>query len=164
MKILHTSDWHIGKRLKERERLDEQAEVLDEIIEICQREEIELVLLAGDVFDTYTPSAEAEDLFFSKVKTLAGEKRAVLIISGNHDDGTRLCAVTPLAEQHGIFIVGNSRQLRRFGDESRGVHLKDAGKGFAVFENMAGEKVFVSMLPYPNEARFKEEKSDLPYV
>ena len=67
MRVLHTSDWHIGKRLMGRERLDEQSAVLDELISLCEREEIDLVLVAGDVFDTYTPSAEAEELFYSKI-------------------------------------------------------------------------------------------------
>lgn len=166
MKILHTSDWHIGKRLMGRERLDEQAEVLDEIVRICEEEDIELVLLAGDVFDTYTPSAEAEDLFFSKIKQVAGENRSVLIISGNHDDGVRLSAVTPLAEEQGVFIVGNARKALKVATEKtkRKVWPVQSGKGFVVFENARGEKAFVSTLPYPNEARFKEEKSDLPYV
>ena len=66
MKILHTSDWHIGKRLMGRERLQEQAEVLDEIVEICDREQVDLVLIAGDIYDTYTPSAEAEQLFYQQ--------------------------------------------------------------------------------------------------
>ena len=82
MRILHTSDWHIGKRLMGRERLDEQSAALDEIVGICESEEVELVLVAGDIFDTYLPSAEAEDLFFSKIKAMAGEDRAVLLISG----------------------------------------------------------------------------------
>ena len=98
MKILHTSDWHIGKRLMGRERLDEQSLVLDEIIEVCEREKVELVLIAGDIFDTYTPAAEAENLFFDKIKRVAGADRAVLIISGNHDDGVRLSAVAPISE------------------------------------------------------------------
>ena len=166
MKILHTSDWHIGKRLMGRERLDEQAEVLDEIIGVCETEQIELVLLAGDVFDTYTPCAEAEDLFFAKIKQVAGLTRAVLIISGNHDDGIRLSAVTPLAEEQGIYIVGNARKALPVCKEkgNRSVWPVASGKGYVVFENVAGEKAFVSTLPYPNEARFKEEKSELPYV
>ncbi len=169
MKILHTSDWHIGKRLMGRERFDEQAAVLDEIVEICEREEIELVLLAGDVFDTYTPCAEAEDLFFKKIKKLAGVARAVLIISGNHDDGVRLSAAAPLAEEQGIYIVGNARNAlpvqrenRDFG--TRKIHPISSGKGYVIFANEKGEKAFISTLPYPNEARFKETKSDLPYV
>ncbi|MBQ8295361.1 MAG: exonuclease subunit SbcD [Clostridia bacterium] len=165
MKILHTSDWHIGKRLKNRERLDEQADVLDEIIRICDEEEVELVLIAGDIFDTYTPGAEAEDLFFAKIKQVAGKNRAVLIISGNHDDGVRLSAVSPLSEEQGIYIVGNSRKPLRICEGQIGrTRPVLSGKGFAVFENAKGDKAFVSTLPYPNEARFKEERSELPYV
>ena len=169
MRILHTSDWHIGKRLMGRERLDEQANVLDEIVRICEEEKIELVLLAGDVFDTYTPSAEAEDLFFKKIKKVAGETRAVLIISGNHDDGVRLSAAAPLAEEQGIYIVGNARKALLTVEENmpyggRKIRPCASGKGYVIFQNEQGEKIFISTLPYPNEARFKEAKSDLPYV
>ena len=164
MKILHTSDWHIGKRLMNRERLDEQAEVLDEIVRICEDEQVELVLIAGDIFDTYTPSAEAEDLFYSKIKQVAGENRAVLIISGNHDDGVRLSAAAPIAEEQGIYIVGNARKAVLLKNSIRKIRPVQSGKGYVVFENENGEKAFVSTLPYPNEARFKEERSDLPYV
>ena len=163
MRILHTSDWHIGKRLMGRERLDEQSAVLDEIIAICNKEQIDLVLIAGDIFDTYTPSAEAEELFYSKIKLVAGLDRAVLIISGNHDDGVRLSAASPLAEETGIYIVGNARKALKIGGERR-VRPVQSGKGNAVFEKENGERVFVSMLPYPNEARFKEEKSELAYL
>lgn len=164
MKILHTSDWHIGKRLINRERLDEQTEVLDEIVEICDREGVELVIIAGDVFDTYTPSAEAERLFYSKIKLVAGENRAVVIVSGNHDDGVRLSAAAPLSQEQGIYIIGNERRMFAFGDTARPVRPIARGKGYATFVNEKGEKVFLSFLPYPNEARFKEEKSELPYV
>ncbi|MBQ8342770.1 MAG: exonuclease subunit SbcD [Clostridia bacterium] len=164
MKILHTSDWHIGKRLINRERLDEQTEVLDEIIEVCENEGVELVVIAGDIFDTYTPSAEAERLFYSKIKRVAGERRAVVIISGNHDDGVRLSAAAPLSEEQGIYIVGNERRIFALGDTVRPVRPISSGKGYATFVNEKGEKVFLSFLPYPNEARFKEEKSELPYV
>jgi exonuclease SbcD len=164
MRILHTSDWHIGKRLMGRERLQEQADVLDEIISICETEQIELVLLAGDVFDTYTPSAEAEELFFSKIKQVAGEHRAVLVISGNHDDGVRLSAIAPLAEEQGVYVVGNARTPVRIMQTQRHTRPVKSGKGYVVFENQTGEQVFISTLPYPNEARFKEEKSDLSYV
>ena len=164
MKILHTSDWHIGKRLINRERLDEQSEVLDEITEICENEGVELVVIAGDIFDTYTPSAEAERLFYGKVKKIAGENRAVVIISGNHDDGVRLAAAAPLSEEQGIYIVGNERRLLAHGDTVRPVRPIESGKGYATFASERGERVFLSFLPYPSEARFKEEKSELPYV
>lgn len=163
MRILHTSDWHIGKRLIRRERLDEQAAVLDELVRICEQEEIELVLVAGDIFDTYTPSAEAEDLFYTKIKQVAGENRAVLLISGNHDDGVRLSAVAPLAERQGVYVVGNDRKPLYVGGNRR-VKVCASGKGYAVFTNERNERVFISTLPYPNEARFKETKSELSYV
>ena len=73
MRILHTSDWHIGKRLAGKERLEEQRAVLDEIAEICARERVELVLVAGDVFDTFLPSAEAEDLFYRAVRRITAQ-------------------------------------------------------------------------------------------
>ena len=164
MKILHTSDWHIGKRLMGRERLDEQSLVLDEIIEVCEREKVELVLIAGDIFDTYTPAAEAENLFFDKIKRVAGADRAVLIISGNHDDGVRLSAVAPISEEQGIYIIGNSRKAISIENASRKTRPIACGTGYMIFENERGEKAFISTLPYPNEARFKEEKSELPYV
>ncbi len=164
MRILHTSDWHVGKRLMGRERLDEQAQVLDEIVAICDRENIELVLIAGDVFDTYTPSADAEELFYSKIKKVAGENRAVLIISGNHDDGVRLSSIAPLSEEQGVYVVGNARLPLSVKRRTRAVYPSQSGKGYAVFENQKGERVFISTLPYPNEARFHEEKSELPYV
>ena len=59
MKILHTSDWHIGKKLMNRERLDEQRAVLGEIADIVEREGVELVLVAGDVYDTFLPQVAA---------------------------------------------------------------------------------------------------------
>ena len=164
MRILHTSDWHVGKRLMGRERLAEQAEVLDEIISLCESEKIELVLIAGDVFDTYTPQAEAEELFFSKIKKVAGADRAVLIISGNHDDGVRLSAVSPLSQEQGVYIVGNARAAVSTTYQGRKTRPTASGKGYVVFENERGERAFVATLPYPNEARFKEEKSDLSYV
>lgn len=163
MKILHTSDWHIGKRLMGRDRLDEQAAALDEIAAICDAENVELVLVAGDVFDSYLPPAEAEELFFEKIKKIAGENRAALIISGNHDDGVRLAASAPLAEGQGIYVVGNARKPLPVG-EKRKVRPVRSGTGWTVFENAAGERVFVNTLPYPNEARFREGKTDLCFA
>ena len=163
MRILHTSDWHIGKRLLGRERLLEQERVLDEMLGVCRAKSVELVIVAGDVFDTFVPSAEAESLFFKKIKQFAEDGRAVVVISGNHDDGVRLCASAPICDEYGVYFIGNDR--RALPTQKRGkVYPVSSGKGYAVFENEAGEKVFLSALPYPNEARFKEEKSELPFA
>lgn len=163
MRILHTSDWHIGKRLSDRERLPEQAEALDEIAEICEKESVELVLVAGDVFDTFTPPAEAEELFYTKIKKIAGEDRAVVIVSGNHDDGVRLSAAAPFAGEAGVYLFGN-KPKRIFLEKNRKIRAVAAGDFYILFENDKGEKVYINALPYPNEASLKEEKSEESYV
>ena len=158
MKIAHTSDWHIGKKLMGTDRGEEFKEVLAEIAGICRDEKVELLLVAGDVFDTYTPSAEAEEIFYSSVRNIASTC-AVLIISGNHDDYVRLTAAQALSEELNIYTVGNN--LKALDCKKRGnCYPVESGGGYAVFENAAGERVYVNTLPYPNEARFKEGKSD----
>lgn len=156
MRILHTSDWHIGKRLLGRERIGEQEKVLGEIARICEEEKTDVVLVAGDVFDTYLPSAEAEDLFYGMIKKIAGEDRAVIVISGNHDDNVRLSAATALCEPQGIYIYGNYGYVPRTGGK-RKIRVSDAGPSHLVLEK-EGEKVYFNLLPYPNEARLKESK------
>ena len=163
MNLLHTSDWHVGKRLMERERLQEQIAALDEIALLCERENVSVVLVAGDVFDTYLPSSEAEEGFFRAVKKIAGENRAVVLISGNHDDGVRLSASAPLAEEQGIYIIGNRRRPFRTGGD-RPVRAVESGEGYLILQNEAGERVYINALPYPNEARFREEKTEETYA
>lgn len=158
MKILHTSDWHIGKKLMGRDRSDEFKLVLAEICSICESEKVELCLVAGDVFDTYTPSAEAEEIFYDAVKQLA-KTCAVLIISGNHDDYVRLTAAAAIAQELNIYIIGNN--LQKINCQKRGECFPVASEsGYVIFENTAGERVYINTLPYPNEARFKEGKSE----
>lgn len=159
MNVLHTSDWHVGKRLMDAERLPEQIAALDEIAGICEREEVDLVLVAGDVFDTYMPSAEAEEVFFRAVKKIAGGKRAVVIIAGNHDDGVRLAASAPLAYEEGIYIFGGKMQSFPIGGM-----VADSGENYLVIQNRAGEKIYINALPYPNEARLKEDKTEESYA
>lgn len=161
MIVLHTSDWHIGKKLKERDRLPEQVQALDEIAGICEREGVEVVLVAGDVFDTYTPSADAEEAFYRAVKKIAGDKRTVVLIGGNHDDCVRLSAAAPLASENGIYIFGNRK--RCFAPDSRPVRVERAGENWLLLANQKGEKLYINALPYPNEARLGEEKTDETY-
>ena len=163
MNILHTSDWHIGKRLMDRERLPEQIAALDEIVRICETRDVDLVLVAGDVFDTFMPSADAEEVFFRAVKRMAGQRRAVVLISGNHDDGVRLAASAPLAAEEGIYLFGSGRDVMPVGG-ARGVHAVVSGEGYVVIGNERGEQVYINALPYPNEARLKEEKTEESYT
>ena len=63
MKILHTADWHLGKKLDRFSRLEEQVLVLNEIVEIADEQNVDLILIAGDLFDNFNPSVEATELF-----------------------------------------------------------------------------------------------------
>ena len=107
MRILHTSDWHLGKSLEQINRIDEQRAFVDELCRLADDERIDLVLIAGDIYDTYNPSAAAEELFYDAIDRLNnGGKRAIVVIAGNHDNPERLCAASPLASKRGIFLLG----------------------------------------------------------
>lgn len=97
MKLLHTADWHVGRTIRGRSRLDEQAAVLAEITDIARAEAVDLILVAGDQFDTSSPPPEAERLVYSTLLGLA-EVAPVVMVAGNHDHPRRLEAVSPLLE------------------------------------------------------------------
>ena len=71
MKLLHTADWHLGKRLDHYARLTEQQAVMEEICEIAEQEAVDAVLIAGDLFDQINPSTEAIELYYRTLKRLA---------------------------------------------------------------------------------------------
>ncbi len=108
MRILHTSDWHLGgKRLEDFPRLEEQQAVMHEICEIAEREKVDVVVVSGDLFDTFNPSTEAIELFYKTLKRLtAGGHRPVIAIAGNHDSPDRIEAPDPLARECGIIFAG----------------------------------------------------------
>lgn len=107
MKILHTADWHLGKRLLDFHRLNEQKEVLNEIVQIAEREAVDLVLIAGDLFDTFNPIPTAEDLLYETLKRLAdGGRRAVVAIAGNHDNPERIEAQDHFARECNVILTG----------------------------------------------------------
>lgn len=162
MNILHTSDWHLGKSLADRDRLPEQREALDEICRIAERRQIHLVLIAGDVFDTYVPSAAAEELFYEAVDRLsANGKRAVVIIAGNHDSPDRLCAAKPLADRNGIILLGLPGSAAGISAHPNGATVIQAGQGWLELA-VAGvpEHAVIISLPYPSESRLNETISD----
>lgn len=101
MKILHTADLHLGKKLGKASRLDEQCAVVKEISALADKENIDVILIAGDIFDASVPTSEAERVFYRGMLTLAERGRAVIALAGNHDDERRLCAAKPLADLQG---------------------------------------------------------------
>lgn len=105
MRILHTSDWHVGRTIRGRSREDEHRAVLAEIAGIVRQEGIDLVLVAGDVFDTTAPSSAAEEVVYEALLDLTRAGGQVVVVSGNHDNGRRFTAVKPflaLARVHAL--------------------------------------------------------------
>ena len=95
MKLLHTSDWHVGKAIRGHSRADEHRAVIDEITSIAGAERVDLCVVAGDLFDTAAPTAESERLVYNGLLGLA-EVAPVVVIAGNHDNARRLDAVARL--------------------------------------------------------------------
>ena len=107
MRILHTSDWHIGHRLYERSRIEEHRQFLDWLLDIIKEEKIDALLVSGDIFDSALPSAESIDFYYQFLFRLYSETDAsAVIISGNHDSATRLSAPRKFLEMVRIHIVG----------------------------------------------------------
>lgn len=106
MVIIHTADWHIGKRTNGISRLDEQVEVLKEIRKITEKENADVVIVSGDVFDTPMPPAEAEQVFYRAALDMSAICPLV-ILSGNHDDPQRLGAPSGIAGACGIYIINS---------------------------------------------------------
>ena len=90
MKLLHISDLHIGKRVNSYSMIEDQKYILDQILQITDRERPDAVLVAGDVYDKSVPSEEAVDLFDWFLVRLVQRKQEVFVVSGNHDSAERL--------------------------------------------------------------------------
>lgn len=157
MRILHSSDWHLGKRLESFSRLEEQKEVMNEICEIADRENVDAVLIAGDLFDNYNPPTEAVELFFKTLKRLSNNgKRAVIAIAGNHDSPDRIEAPDPLARECGIIFAGYPNVYIEPFELETGLKVLNSEKGFVELKLPECEETLrVIMTPYANEYRLK---------
>jgi exonuclease SbcD len=108
MRILHTSDWHLGRKLYDRPRLAEQEQFLNWLLEIIKQNKIELLLVAGDIFDSAVPGAQSVDLYYQFLFNFYQQTRAsAVIIAGNHDSATRLAAPREFLKMARIHIAGN---------------------------------------------------------
>ncbi|MQM27173.1 exonuclease SbcCD subunit D [Glycomyces albidus] len=107
MRILHTSDWHVGVTLKGRPRLDEQRAVFKQIVDVAEAEAVDLVIVAGDLFDTASPSSEAQKLLTAALSALRRTGAEVVVIAGNHDNGRALDALREWAHAAGIHLRGS---------------------------------------------------------
>jgi len=136
VRVLHTSDWHVGKAIRGRSRAAEHRAVLAEIAGVAERGDVDLVIVAGDLFDTAAPTAESERIVYRALLDLAGGGRPVVVVAGNHDSAPRLAAVAPLSQASGITVASAIRPP------------DDGG----VLEITAGREVAqVALLPFPSQ-------------
>ena len=106
MRLLHTSDWHLGRSFHGASLLDEQAEALDRIVELAREAAVDLVVIAGDLYDRAIPPAEAVSLFTDTLARLRSAGIAVVAIAGNHDSHVRVSVYDPLLSALGVTIRG----------------------------------------------------------
>lgn len=139
MRILHTGDWHFGKTLEGRSRLKEQENFVDELVRIADWQQADLILMAGDVYDSVNPPAAAEQLFYEACAKLTANGRPLVVISGNHDQPERVSSVSPLVARQGITLIG-----------------LPVAEAVTVGVSRTGELAKIAALPYPSEARLNE--------
>ncbi len=158
MKILHTADWHLGKRLENFSRHDEQVLVLDEICEITERENPDVVIIAGDLFDVFNPPNESSELFFKTCKRLANNGlRAVIAIAGNHDSPERIEAPEMLARECGIVFSGFPNTYVQPFSLPTGLALTKSDSGFLELKlPNCPYPLRLFLTPYANEFRLKQ--------
>lgn len=143
-------------------RLEEQREALDEICQIADREDVDAVLIAGDIFDHPNPPIEALDLFYRTVQRLTnGGKRLVVGIAGNHDSPDRIAAPDPLARASGILLVGYPRSECQPFELESGLKILQTAPGFVeVALPNSPFPLRLLLTPYANELRLREFLGD----
>jgi exonuclease SbcD len=139
VRALHTSDWHVGKRLGRYDRADEYRDVIAEVASIADAQAVDLVLHSGDLFDRPTPSVEAMGIAFSGLVSLTvGGTRPVVVIAGNHDSPGFFEALAPFLRGQNIHLVGE-------------IHRPEDG---GVLElDTPGGRALVSCFPFLREGR-----------
>lgn len=159
MRILHTADWHLGKKTDDLDRLDEQKQVLEQIYKIAKDKKVDMVIIAGDVYDTFVPSADAESLFYRAVSELSNDgNTAVVVIAGNHDEPKRLSNAGLFASKFNIYLVGypNEIKITKNANINKNIYATSCGNGYIKFKTKAGEEAVVACLPYPSYVRYNE--------
>lgn len=111
MRILHTSDWHIGRTLYGKKRYEEFEAFLNWLSDVIQQNKIDVLLVAGDVFDTSTPSNRAQELYYRFLcRVVASSCRHVVIVAGNHDSPSFLNAPKELLKALNIYVIGSTTE------------------------------------------------------
>lgn len=143
MKLMHLADLHIGKRVNDFSMIEDQRYVFKQIMDLMDQQEINAVLLAGDVFDKSIPSVEAIQLFDWFITKMSEKSIPCYIIGGNHDSGERLSLASSLLEKQGLIVEGT---------------LKDSVKSVELQDDYG--TVWIHMIPYIKPIHVKNEFPD----
>ncbi len=135
MRIVHTADWHLGKTLYGRERTDEETKALSFLKDFVVENKVELLLIAGDVFDKFIPSSRAERVLLDFLAEIHHIGTKVVMIAGNHDSGAKLSSISQVLKILDIYS---------FGKTSKDTYLALRGRN--------DEEVFISAIPFIREA------------
>ena len=151
IKILATSDWHLGNVFKGFDRQAEHVHFLEWLLATIDRERPDVLLVAGDVFDNSNPSAAAQRLYYDFLDrvTVAAPGMAVVIIAGNHDSATRLEAPRALLERRGVQVRG---VVRRQADGQ-----PDWAELLVPVESRDGERAWIMAVPYLRDGDFARD-------
>jgi exonuclease SbcD len=157
MKILHTSDWHLGKRLGRFSRMEEQADILDEICSIVDEQNPDLIMLSGDLFDGFNPSAEAIELLYRTLHRMSGGgKRVIIAIAGNHDSPDRIESPDPLARISGIFFLGYPETRIKTCRLESGWVVESPEAGLLRLRKEGRAELRIIATPYAGEVRLRK--------
>lgn len=115
MRLIHTSDWHLGRNLKGKERTSEIEFALNELLRQAKELEVDAVLIAGDIFETSNPPAEAERVAYQFFEGLRNAKIPTVAIAGNHDSASRFDNIANLVSLAGVHILGKPRSVKQGG-------------------------------------------------
>ena len=158
MRILHTSDWHLGKRLGQFSRLREQSIVLEEIVQITNHLQADAVIISGDLWDAFNPSADASELLYKTLKDLTNfGHRLVVAIAGNHDAPERVEAPEMLARECGILLCGFPFTRPSLFQLAGGAAVSLTAPGFAQLTfPQFNYPLRLLLTPYANELRMRQ--------
>ncbi|HEX2865379.1 MAG TPA: exonuclease SbcCD subunit D [Deinococcales bacterium] len=138
MRVLHTGDWHVGRNLKGRDRTGEIGRALEEILAMLRTEGAQLLLVAGDVFDSPNPSAEAESVVYEFFRQVGELGVPSVIIAGNHDSPARLEGISGLLKRVNAHATGR---------------VRTAQEGGVLRFQVGSEAAMVGALPFLSERR-----------
>ncbi|MBD2453401.1 exonuclease SbcCD subunit D [Nostoc sp. FACHB-87] len=115
MRLIHTSDWHLGRHLKGKDRTPEIEFALQQLLRQAKELEVDAVLIAGDIFETSNPPAEAERVAYQFFEGLRTAKIPAIAIAGNHDSASRFDGIANLVSLAGVHILGKPRNVKQGG-------------------------------------------------